>query len=216
VIAGNSTALSVSEVNRRAKQTLERDIGELWVEGELSGVSRPGSGHVYFTLKDERAQLRCALFRTRARFVATPMRDGDRVKVRGRLSIFEPRGDYQLIVEAVQAAVELDDDLDTSTVQEAAKRATESPLQTAQACHEVLEIAVFVTDLGAANAVPDAATGGSLAHAGLRASVWTARSNLGMLEDAEFVADAERRLDDLEQSGTELLASVESNVRETW
>ncbi|MBS9403221.1 exodeoxyribonuclease VII large subunit [Halomonas sp. TRM85114] len=96
--------LSVSDVNRRAKQTLERDIGELWVEGELSGVSRPGSGHVYFTLKDDRAQLRCALFRTRARFVASPMRDGDRVKVRGRLSIFEPRGDYQLIVEVVQAA----------------------------------------------------------------------------------------------------------------
>ncbi|SFU57814.1 exodeoxyribonuclease VII large subunit [Halomonas korlensis] len=100
----DASALSVSDVNRRAKQTLERDIGELWVEGELSGVSRPGSGHVYFTLKDARAQLRCALFRTRARFVASPMRDGDRVKVRGRLSIFEPRGDYQLIVEAVQAA----------------------------------------------------------------------------------------------------------------
>ncbi|MDI5986413.1 exodeoxyribonuclease VII large subunit, partial [Halomonas sp. M4R5S39] len=99
-----SVPLSVSEVNRRARQTLERDFGELWVEGELSGVSRPGSGHVYFTLKDERAQLRCALFRNRARFVAAPMRDGDLVKVRGRLSIFEPRGDYQLIVEAVQAA----------------------------------------------------------------------------------------------------------------
>jgi exodeoxyribonuclease VII large subunit len=98
--------LSVSEVNRRARQTLEREIGELWVEGELSGVSRPSSGHVYFTLKDDQAQLRCALFRTRARFVAAPMRDGDRVRVRGRLSIFEPRGDYQLIADAVQAAGE--------------------------------------------------------------------------------------------------------------
>lgn len=97
-------ALSVSEVNHRARQSLERDFGELWVEGELSGVSRPSSGHLYFTLKDDQAQLRCALFRTRARFVATPMRDGDRVRVRGRLSIFEPRGDYQLIAEAVQAA----------------------------------------------------------------------------------------------------------------
>ncbi|PXX91360.1 exodeoxyribonuclease VII large subunit [Halomonas heilongjiangensis] len=102
--ADTPSPLSVSEVNRRARQTLERDFGELWVEGELSGVSRPGSGHVYFTLKDDRAQLRCALFRNRARFVAAPMRDGDLVKVRGRLSIFEPRGDYQLIVEAVQAA----------------------------------------------------------------------------------------------------------------
>ena len=97
-------ALSVSEVNRRARQTLERDLGELWVEGELSGVSRPSSGHLYFTLKDDQAQLRCALFRARARFVAAPMRDGDRVRVRGRLSIFEPRGDYQLLAEAVQAA----------------------------------------------------------------------------------------------------------------
>ncbi|MCG6658440.1 exodeoxyribonuclease VII large subunit [Halomonas campisalis] len=98
--------LSVSDLNRLARQALERDIGEVWVEGELSGVSRPASGHVYFTLKDASAQLRCALFRTRARFVAAPMRDGDRVKVRGRVSLFEPRGDYQLIVEALQAAGE--------------------------------------------------------------------------------------------------------------
>ncbi|MDR5866752.1 exodeoxyribonuclease VII large subunit [Halomonas koreensis] len=102
----DATALSVSDLNRRARQALEQDLGEVWVEGELSGVSRPASGHVYFTLKDERAQLRCALFRTRARFVAAPLRDGDRVKVRGRVSLFEPRGDYQLIAEAVQAAGE--------------------------------------------------------------------------------------------------------------
>ncbi|WP_108445184.1 exodeoxyribonuclease VII large subunit [Halomonas denitrificans] len=99
-------ALTVSELNQRARRALEQDVGEVWVEGELSGVSRPSSGHVYFTLKDERAQLRCALFRTRARFVAAPMRDGDRVKVRGQVSLFEPRGDYQLIVEAVRAAGE--------------------------------------------------------------------------------------------------------------
>lgn len=97
-------ALSVSQLNQRAKQTLERDVGEVWVEGELSNVSRPASGHIYFTLKDERAQIRCALFRQRARFVATPMRDGDQVKLRGRVSLFEPRGDYQLIADAVQAA----------------------------------------------------------------------------------------------------------------
>ncbi|MGQ4878502.1 exodeoxyribonuclease VII large subunit [Billgrantia sp. LNSP4103-1] len=100
------TALSVSEVNHRARLLLEQGIGEVWVEGELSGVSRPASGHVYFTLKDASAQLRCALFRTRARFVAAPMRDGDRVRVRGRVSLFEPRGDYQLIAEAVQPAGE--------------------------------------------------------------------------------------------------------------
>lgn len=99
-----TNALSVSEVNRRARLMLEQGIGEVWVEGELSGVSRPASGHLYFTLKDASAQLRCALFRNRARFIAAPMRDGDRVRVRGRVSLFEPRGDYQLIAEAVQSA----------------------------------------------------------------------------------------------------------------
>lgn len=98
------STLTVSELNRRARLLLERDFGEIWVEGELSGVARPASGHVYFTLKDERAQLRCALFRNRARFAATPLRDGDRVRLRGKVSVFEPRGDYQLIVEAVQPA----------------------------------------------------------------------------------------------------------------
>lgn len=100
------TPLSVSDLNRRARQLLEQGIGEVWVEGELSGVSRPASGHLYFTLKDSSAQLRCALFRQRARFVAAPMRDGDRVRVRGQVSLFEPRGDYQMIVEAVRLAGE--------------------------------------------------------------------------------------------------------------
>ncbi|MCS2608471.1 exodeoxyribonuclease VII large subunit [Halomonas dongshanensis] len=99
-----SNALSVSELNKRSRQALERDLGEVWVEGELSNVSRPASGHIYFTLKDDRAQVRCALFRQRARFVSAPMRDGDQVKLRGKVSLFEPRGDYQLIAEAVQAA----------------------------------------------------------------------------------------------------------------
>lgn len=97
-------ALSVFELNRRARTTLENTIGEVWVEGELSRVSRPASGHLYFTLKDDRAQVSCALFRNRARFVAAPMREGDSVRIRAKVSIFEPRGDYQLIVEAVQEA----------------------------------------------------------------------------------------------------------------
>lgn len=101
-----TNAFSVSEVNRQARLMLEQGLGEVWVEGELSGVSRPASGHLYFTLKDASAQLRCALFRHRAHFVAAPMRDGDRVRVRGRISLYEPRGDYQLIAEAVQLAGE--------------------------------------------------------------------------------------------------------------
>lgn len=96
-------ALTVSQLNQRARRSLEQGIGEVWVEGELSNVSRPASGHLYFTLKDDAAQVRCALFRQRARFVSAPMRDGDQVRLRGRVSLFEPRGDYQLLVEAVQA-----------------------------------------------------------------------------------------------------------------
>ncbi|MFO7910511.1 MAG: exodeoxyribonuclease VII large subunit, partial [Halomonas sp.] len=56
-------ALTVSQLNQRARQSLEQGIGEVWVEGELSNVSRPASGHLYFTLKDDGAQVRCALFR---------------------------------------------------------------------------------------------------------------------------------------------------------
>lgn len=102
--AGSERTLSVAELNRQARLLLEGELGELWVEGEISGLSRPASGHVYFTLKDDRAQVRCALFRNRARFVGAPMREGDQIRVRAKLSIFEPRGDYQLIVEAVQGA----------------------------------------------------------------------------------------------------------------
>ncbi|MEG3114593.1 exodeoxyribonuclease VII large subunit [Salinicola sp. 4072] len=100
------TTLSVSDLNRQARQMLERGFGDCWVEGEISGLARPASGHIYFTLKDARAQLRCAFFRNRASLSRTPLKDGDRIKVRGRVSIFEPRGDYQLIVDAVQPSGE--------------------------------------------------------------------------------------------------------------
>lgn len=102
--ASSHETLSVFELNRRARTSLENTLGEVWVEGELSRVSRPASGHLYFTLKDDRAQVSCALFRNRARFVAAPMREGDSVRIRAKVSVFEPRGDYQLIVEAVQEA----------------------------------------------------------------------------------------------------------------
>jgi len=85
---------------------LERGFGDCWVEGEISGLARPASGHIYFTLKDAKAQLKCAFFRNRAGLSRTPLKDGDRIKVRGRVSIFEPRGDYQLIVDAVQPSGE--------------------------------------------------------------------------------------------------------------
>jgi formiminotetrahydrofolate cyclodeaminase len=119
-------------------------------------------------------------------------------------------------VDGVQAAFEAADSVGKDAVQEAAERATESPLETAEACRDVLECAAVATDAGAPSAIPDATTGGSLAHAGLRAAVWTARSNLGLPEDDAFVAGAEERAADLESAGSRLLDSVAANVRETW
>ncbi len=119
-------------------------------------------------------------------------------------------------VDGLQAALEVADAMEEEGVQEAAERATESPLRTAEACRDVLERATVAADAGAPTAVPDAATGASLAHAGLRASVWTARSNLGLLADAAFVANAEERAAGLESDGSRLLESVAAAVRETW
>ncbi|WP_233266390.1 exodeoxyribonuclease VII large subunit [Cobetia sp. L2A1] len=97
-------AISVTQLNREAKRLLERGLGELWIEGEISGFSQPRSGHCYFTLKDDSAQVRCALFKSRAQFLREKPKDGDRVRVRAKVSLFEARGDYQLIVEALQQA----------------------------------------------------------------------------------------------------------------
>jgi len=100
------SALSVTQLNRQAKQLLERGLARLWVEGELSNVARPASGHVYFTLKDDAAQIRGAFFRQRQRGPTIGLKNGDRVLVFGRVSLYEARGDYQLIVEQVEAAGE--------------------------------------------------------------------------------------------------------------
>jgi exodeoxyribonuclease VII large subunit len=89
-----------------ARDLLEGAFPLVWVEGELSGVSRPASGHVYFTLKDARAQVRCALFKPRSQRLDFVPGDGQQVLVRGRLSLYEPRGDYQLIAEHLEPAGE--------------------------------------------------------------------------------------------------------------
>ncbi len=96
--------LSVSQLNRRAKQLLETHIPLIWVSGELSNFAKPGSGHWYFSLKDERAQIRCAMFKqanSRLRWQPTA---GMHVLVRARVSLYEGRGDYQLIVEHMEEA----------------------------------------------------------------------------------------------------------------
>ena len=96
--------LSVSQLNRKAKQLLETHLPLLWVEGELSNVSQPSSGHWYFTLKDEQAQVRCAMFRNRNTLVRFAPRQGQQVLIRARVSLYEGRGDYQLIVEHLEEA----------------------------------------------------------------------------------------------------------------
>ena len=100
------TAISVSELNRQARALLEQGIARLWVSGEISNLSRPASGHVYFSLKDDNAQVSCAFFRQRQRGPTIGLKDGDQVLVFGRVSIYEARGNYQLIVEQVEAAGE--------------------------------------------------------------------------------------------------------------
>ncbi len=96
--------LSVSQLNGRARVLLEDVFAQVWVEGEISNLAKPASGHLYFTLKDSQAQVRCALFRQNAARVRQALRDGLAVKVRGKVSLFEGRGDYQLIVDSVEPA----------------------------------------------------------------------------------------------------------------
>lgn len=96
--------LTVSQLNQRARHLLEDVFPQVWVEGEISNLAKPASGHLYFTLKDSQAQVRCALFRQNAAKVRQALRDGLAVKVRGKVSLFEGRGDYQMIADAVEPA----------------------------------------------------------------------------------------------------------------
>ena len=95
---------TISRLNREARVLLERGLGQLWVEGELSNFSQPSSGHWYFTLKDRDAQLRCAMFRQRNMGLRFTPAAGQHVLARGRISLYEPRGDYQLLVDHMEEA----------------------------------------------------------------------------------------------------------------
>tara|TARA_R110002049_G_scaffold63439_15_gene168669 strand:- start:2269 stop:3627 length:1359 start_codon:yes stop_codon:yes gene_type:complete len=100
------SAISVSQLNRKVKQLLEQGLTRLWIEGEISNLARPASGHLYFTLKDDGAQVRAAFFRQRQRGPNIGLKNGDKVLAYGRVGLYEPRGDYQLIVERVEPAGE--------------------------------------------------------------------------------------------------------------
>jgi len=96
--------LSVHELNRHSRELLEAAFPSVWVEGEISNFSAPSSGHWYFTLKDSEAQVRCAMFRNRNIRARLRPKHGDRVLVRGSVSLYAARGEYQLIVEELEAA----------------------------------------------------------------------------------------------------------------
>jgi exodeoxyribonuclease VII large subunit len=98
----NQHALSVSDLNRQVKSLLEHSFLSVQVIGEISNFARPSSGHWYFTLKDARAQVRCAMFRNRNQLAGFVPREGDEVVVTARVSLYEGRGDYQLICERLE------------------------------------------------------------------------------------------------------------------
>ncbi|MGE0482962.1 MAG: exodeoxyribonuclease VII large subunit [Gammaproteobacteria bacterium] len=95
---------SVSRLTEAARATLEQGLGRLWVEGEISNLARPSSGHLYFTLKDATAQVRCAMFRNRASGLRCRPENGLSVLAYGLVSLYPARGDFQLIVDSLEAA----------------------------------------------------------------------------------------------------------------
>src|SRR5215475_10628035 len=95
---------TVSRLNREVRVLIERGLGVVWVEGELSNLSVPSSGHWYFSMKDRDAQLRCAMFRQKNMSVGFTPKSGQQILARGRVSLYEPRGDYQFIVEHLEEA----------------------------------------------------------------------------------------------------------------
>jgi exodeoxyribonuclease VII large subunit len=97
---------TISRLNREARVLLERGLGSVWLEGEISNLSRPASGHWYFSLKDEAAQVRCAMFRQRNLLVRFAVRDGTHVLARGRVSLYEARGEFQVVIDHLEEAGE--------------------------------------------------------------------------------------------------------------
>ncbi|HDZ8009979.1 TPA: exodeoxyribonuclease VII large subunit [Citrobacter amalonaticus] len=101
-----SAIFTVSRLNQTVRLLLEQEMGQVWISGEISNFSQPSSGHWYFTLKDDTAQVRCAMFRNSNRRVTFRPQHGQQVLVRANITLYEPRGDYQIIVESIQPAGE--------------------------------------------------------------------------------------------------------------
>ena len=96
------SSISVSELNAIAKALLEDHLAGLWIAGEVSNLTRAASGHYYFSLKDSRAQVRCAMFKGAAMRLAKPLKEGDHIEVSGKISIYEARGEFQITVNEVR------------------------------------------------------------------------------------------------------------------
>jgi exodeoxyribonuclease VII large subunit len=95
-------AISVSELSAAIRDLLEGPLGEIWVEGEISNCRLWNTGHMYFTLKDDRAQIRAVMFRMALRYLRFKPQDGMRVVARGRISVYEPKGEYQIVCEHME------------------------------------------------------------------------------------------------------------------
>ena len=100
----NPAVLSVSEINRMARVALEKSLPCCWIKGELSNLTRATSGHWYFSIKDMSASARCVMFRVRNQLVAWHPREGEQIEIRAQASLYEPRGDFQLIVDVMRQA----------------------------------------------------------------------------------------------------------------
>ncbi|MBX9849517.1 MAG: exodeoxyribonuclease VII large subunit [Rhodocyclaceae bacterium] len=98
------SVLSITELNRRARQLLEEGFPLMWVSGEVSNLTRAASGHAYFSLKDDAAQARCVMFRSRAQLLPWRLENGQQVEAQVRVSLYEPRGDFQLTVDGMRRA----------------------------------------------------------------------------------------------------------------
>ncbi len=96
------TILTVSELTQEIKDILEDQFFNVWVEGEISNLRIPPSRHIYFTLKDDRSQIRAVLFKMQARSLRFVPEDGLHIICRGRISVYEKRGEYQLILESME------------------------------------------------------------------------------------------------------------------
>ncbi len=100
----NNNIFSVSALNRSVSNLLEQEFGWIWVEGEMSNLAQPASGHIYFSLKDSSAQVSCAMFKGRNRSLKFRPENGSQVMVRAKVSLYQPRGNYQLIVDKMEEA----------------------------------------------------------------------------------------------------------------